>query len=96
MSDEETAFREWKTIRIAATSYYKLAELSGLLTAVLGTKVPMSVVAAWAITCYHNDTYPNLKKIMVDPDRIEQIRRKWKEVEGRLRQLSDVLTKPGV
>ena len=93
MGEVETALSEWKTIRIPATGYYKLAEVSGLLTAVMGTKVPMSVVAGWAITSYHDALYQHLKEIMADPDRIQQVRKKWKEVEVWLKELSEGFTK---
>lgn len=94
MSDKETTVEEWKTIRIPATSYYRLAELSGLLTAVLGTRIPMSVIANWAVIVYHDEYYPRLRKLMMNPDLIEQARKEWKEYEGKLKRLFEVLTKP--
>lgn len=86
MSDEE-----WKTIRISASSYYRIAELSGLFTMLFGAKVPMSVVVDWAITTYHDETFPRLRQIVMNPDAIEAFR---KEVGGKLKRLFEVIANP--
>ena len=91
MSDEESTAEEWKTIRISAISYYKLAEVSGVLTALLGAKVPMSTIADWAIGDYHDRYYPKYKAILMNPDMIKEFR---KEVGGKLKRLFEVITQP--
>lgn len=89
MSNEESLPEEWKTIRVPATSYYKLVELSGLLTAVLGIKVPMSSIANWAITIYHDEYYIKLRDVMFNPDAIEKIRER---LGGKIKRLSELFT----
>ena len=93
MSNEEPVI-EWKTIRISATSYYKLAELSGLFQAVSGTKVPLSLIVEWAIVAYHDKHYPDLKKMLMDPNAIKRVRKKLKEFAGEMSELFGVSTKP--
>jgi len=88
MSNEEA---EWKTIRVEATIYYKLAELKGIFSALFGGVVPMSVVAGWAISTYHDETYPKLKEVLMNPDAIERFR---KEVGGKLKRIFEVIEKP--
>ena len=82
---------EWKTIRIEATKYYKLAELSGVFSALFGGVVPMSVVASWAITEYHDTYYHKLKELLMNPDEIQRFR---KEVGGKLKRIYEVIAKP--
>lgn len=91
MSDEETTAEEWKTIRIRATSYYKLAELSGIYTALFGAKVPMSLVTDWAIIGWYDNNYSKLKNILMNPGMIEEFR---KEVGGKLKRLFEVISNP--
>jgi len=93
MSGEETSAEVWKTIRISATTYYKLIELSGLLTALFGAKVPMSYLAEGAIIEMCDKIYPKTKKLLMNPDAVKEARKKWKEFEGELRQLLEVLAK---
>ena len=90
MSKEEPA-EEWKTIRIPASAYYRVAELSGIFTALFGAKVPMSVVASWAILIYHDETFPKVRKILLNPEAIEEFR---KEVGGRIKRVSEVISRP--
>ena len=90
MSNEEPVM-EWKTIRISATSYYKLAELSGFYTALLGAKVSMSLVANWAVTVYYDENYPKIKKILMNPDVAKRFRKK---VGGEIKQLLELFREP--
>ena len=83
MSDEESTVEEWKTVRIPATSYYKLVELSGFLTLLLGsTTVPISWVAEMAVELFHDIAYGKLKKTISDADKLEAAR---KEIGGTTR-----------
>jgi len=89
MSNKETTVEEWKTIRIPATAYYKLAELSGLMTAVFGMKIPMSVIANWAIIVYHDEYYLKLRNTMMKPKKIKEIREKF---GGEVKRLSELIS----
>ena len=92
MSNEETPVTEWKTIRISASSYYKLVELSGFLTVLFGSQtVPISSVADWAVTIFYDASYSKLKETITDPDKLEEARKK---IGGSLKRLFEVWKKP--
>jgi hypothetical protein len=92
MSGEETPVTEWKTIRISATSYYKLVELSGLFTVIFGSQpIPIGTVAEFAFTTYYDSLYTRLKEIVGDPQKLEAFR---KEFGGSMKKLYEVWTKP--
>ena len=92
MSKEITPVTEWKTIRIPAASYYKLVELSGFLTILLGsTTISISNVADAAVRGFYDATYPELTKIVTDPNKLEAIR---KEIDGNLKRLLELWKKP--
>lgn len=89
MSDEEPTV-EWKTIRIRATSYYKLIELSGLYTALVGMKISMSMIADFAISNYYDEYYVKARSILIEPDEAEKFRKK---VGGEIKRISEFFTK---
>jgi len=92
MSSEEPPVTEWKTIRISASSYYKLVELSGFLTILLGSQtIPISNVADWAVVFLYDAIYSKLKEITSDPDKLEA---KRKEIGGSIKRLREVSIKP--
>jgi hypothetical protein len=82
---------EWKTIRISGISYYKLVELDGFLTVLLGSQpIPLSTVAEWAIYVYYDSLHDKLGKILSDPELLEKARR---EIGGNMKRLFEVWTK---
>jgi len=87
MSDEESTPEEWKTIRVSGSAYYRLAELSGILTALLGMKISMSTVADWSIIAWHDDIYPKARKLLLDPKKAEDFR---KEVGGQVKHILEL------
>ena len=92
MSQNETPPIEWKTVRIHATSYYKLVELSGLFTMFFGSQsIPISTVANWSVASFYDELYSKLKEIITDPDKLEA---KRKEIGGSLKRLFDIWIKP--
>ena len=92
MSKKETPTEEWKTIRISASSYYKLVELSGFLTILFGSQtIPISTIADLAVVAFYGAAYPELKDIVADPDKLEA---KRKEIGGSLKRLLEVWKKP--
>lgn len=91
MSNVAPQTEEWKTIRISAISYYKLVELDGLFTILLGSQpIPLSTVAEWAVYMYYDSIYSKLRKIVSDPKILERAR---KELGGDLKRLFEVWTK---
>ena len=91
MSEKEV--QEWKTIRISAITYYKLLELSGILTALFGTKIAMSYLAEGIIVNWYNKIYPKASKILMNADKVKSARKDWKKYEGELAKLIGILTK---
>ena len=91
MSNAEPPVEEWKTIRISAISYYKLVELDGFLTILLGSQpIPLSTVAEWAIYTYYDSLHAKLQKILSDPKILAKAR---KEIGGNMKRLFEVWTK---
>jgi len=70
---------EWKTIRIDAGSYYKLNELSGLFTFVLGSQTTLSAVARCAIFKFYLEACPELTKLITNPDELKLRRENMKK-----------------
>lgn len=91
--NEQPNEAEWKTIRIMATSYYKLIELSGLMTFLLGEKIPMSTIADYAIMVYHDQYYMTMKNAVMNPDKIAEFREKVKKFKENFARLSASTTK---
>lgn len=89
MSAEE-APTEWKTIRISATIYYKLLEMSGILTALLGSKIAMSTLVEGIIIDWYDRVYPIAKEKLMNPDEVRKSRKKWKEIEGEIMELLEI------
>ena len=71
--------QEWKTIRIDAGSYYKLTELSGLMTAITEEQYPLSNVAKTAIHSFYMKNYDYLLKLITDPIELSKFRIKYKK-----------------
>ena len=89
---EEEPAVEWKTIRIPATSYYKLVELSGFFTVFFGSQpIAVSTVADWATTTFYDGLYSELKEVISNPDKLEA---KRKEIGGSIKRLRDLWINP--
>lgn len=84
---------EWKTIRVLATSYYKLVELSGLMTFLAGEKFSMSTIADLAIAEYYDQYNKTYKDAITAPDKIAKVRENIKEFKENLERLSKSATK---
>ena len=93
MSDKEATVTEWKTVRVSAVNYYKLVELSGLLTALFGAKVPLSLLAEIAFAMFYDFVYQKARKMLDDPKEIKRSRKMWKEFEGEMAQLIEIISK---
>lgn len=90
---EESSETEWKTIRVRATSYYKLVELSGLMTFIAGEKLSISTITACAIDEYYDGYYKTYKDAISNPDEITKWRKRIKKFKESLSQLSTSTTK---
>jgi len=80
---------EWKTIRIDASSYYKLTELSGLWTFVLGSQVSLSAVVKFAISDHYPRMYPTLTGLVSNPDELKKRKEYLKKSLSDLAKSSD-------
>jgi len=46
------------------------------MTILAGTRtIPLSTVAEWAVTGFYDTTYPRLKEIVSDPQKLDEARR---------------------
>ena len=79
---------KWKTIRITESTYYKLNDLAGLMSMILGKRLALSIVAEIVINFYHAATYSYLAATVSDPKKLEKAR---KEMRGELEQLMKLL-----
>ena len=70
---------EYKTIRISASSYYKLVELTGIMNIVSGLNISMTTMSDLLIVATHNNWYPEYLKIINDPKKLETTRAKTKD-----------------
>jgi len=74
MLQDDTIKPEYKTIRIAAQSYYKLVELTGLFSAALGDNLSLSQTADLLFVDAYERIHPNLVKVIRDPKQVQQYR----------------------
>ena len=73
MSHDDEIKLEYKTIRISAPIYYKLVELTGIMSAILGTNLSISQMADTVIGVVHQNTYAQWLKTMNNPAEIQKI-----------------------
>ena len=78
---------EYKTIRIPATAYYKLVELTGLMSAALGYNFSISDTASWTIQNTHQQYYERLTKVVSNPSEVKKIR---EQMAGQIQDIMDV------
>lgn len=79
---------EWKTIRIGAPSYYKLVEMTGFFSIILGEQTSLSFAAEMAIDTFYNATHKEMLAVISDPQRLEKMR---EDTKGRLQRLAKLL-----
>lgn len=80
---------EWKTIRVDAGTYYKLNELSGLWTFILGSQTTLTAIAQLAISEHYVQMYPKLRELISDPDELNRRKQKIRETMLELAKNSD-------
>ena len=86
MSKDEIA-PEYKTIRISASSYYKLVELAGIVSAVSGTNFSLTYVADMVINGIYQLWYPEYLKIANNPEAMKKTR---EELQKNLKQIFEL------
>ena len=79
---------EFKTIRISASSYYKLVELAGILNVVSGFNISMTTMADWLINATHSVWYPEYLKVVNNPKKFEKTRA---QVQGDIKKILDIV-----
>lgn len=75
---------EWKTVRMQASTYYKLVDLNSLLSMVIGRKMSLNLTADVVVVSFYNQLYSRLVDIISDADKLSQAR---KEIGGALDKL---------
>ncbi len=58
---------EYKTIRITASSYYKLVELTGMINIATGVNFSISQLVSLLVEASHENAYPEFKKLVNNP-----------------------------
>ena len=86
MSDETQV--EWKTIRIPASSYYKLVEMSGFLSIIMETRVALSFLASIIIEAIYTSSRASMVDTISNPKKLEKAR---KQAKGELEYLLKIL-----
>jgi hypothetical protein len=71
---------EFKTIRISAPLYYKLIELSGLVSALIGVNISISQMADIIIGSTHQTVYPELVKVLNNPQLVQKNRKDFEDL----------------
>jgi hypothetical protein len=74
MSQQDQPGDEYKTVRISAAAYYKVSEMAGLMSTILGQPIPMTQILELIITGAHAEAYPRLLKTLQNPQEIRRIR----------------------
>ena len=80
--------QEFKTIRISASSYYKLVELTGIMNIVSGLNISLTTMADMLIVATHGSWYPEYLGIVNNPKKLEKARA---EVKDNVKKMNDIL-----
>ena len=88
MSQSNPITPEFKTIRLPANSYYKLAELAGLIAVIRGESVSISEIGSEAVSEMHTLLYPFFLNIIRNPQKLQEMRNTF--VHGK-KQLSELI-----
>ena len=79
---------EYKTIRLPAQYYYKLAELAGLVATIRGENVSISEMGSLAVKEIHDLLYQHFLEIVSHPKKLAEMRNEF--VHNR-KQLSELV-----
>jgi len=79
LSQGEEIKIEFKTIRMRATSYYKLVELTGMMNALTGINFSISDVASFLTDAIYQSAYPGLVKLMNDPQALQKNKEQFQQ-----------------
>lgn len=67
MSQSDTIPMEYKTIRLEASAYYKLVELTGMVNIATGMNFSISQLATLLVQTSYDNAYPEFKKLINNP-----------------------------
>ena len=84
---------EWKTLRLPATSYYKLTELMGFMSVIMESKIALSFMASMIIDSSYASMYPALLRIVSNPQELGKARAQAKESIEYLMKILQPLAK---
>ena len=79
MSQSDIIKPEFKTIRMPASSYYKLVELTGMINAVTGVNFAISDVASFLIEIIYPNAYPEFLKLMNNPTALQKNKEEFQQ-----------------
>lgn len=79
MSQSDTIKPEFKTIRMPASSYYKLVELTGMVNAVTGVNFSLSDISSMLIELIYQNSYPEFLKLINDPEALQKNKEQFQE-----------------
>jgi len=79
MSQSDEIKPEFKTIRIAASSYYKLIELAGMFNVITGMNWPISTVAGSLIDIVYANGIGEYQKLITDRTKLEKVRKETQD-----------------
>ena len=88
MIEPEEIKPEYKTIRVSASSYYKLVELTGIMNIVSGLNISMTTMADWIIIATHTNWFPQYLQIVNDPKKLKKTRA---EVQDNVKKILDIV-----
>ncbi len=87
MNDNEEITPEFKTIRVSASNYYKLVELTGIISSVSGYNFSLTSMADMAIMAVHESWYQKYLQIATDPKQLPKARQ---ELQANLQHVFDL------
>ena len=79
MSQSDSIKPEFKTIRIPASSYYKLVELTGMVNAVTGVNFSISDVSHFIIELIYQNAHPEFLKLMNNPQALQKNKEQFQQ-----------------
>ena len=87
MSQSHPITTEYKTIRLPANYYYKLAELAGLVATIRGENVSISEMGALSVKEVHDLLYDYLVDIVSHPKKLTSMRNDFVHHKKQLSEL---------
>ena len=87
MSQKDEIKPEFKTVRIPAAIYFKLAELAGLIAIIRGENTSISEVTSTAISTLHDGLYPYFMNVIKNQSTLQKFRTEYETNKKQLNEL---------